>query len=265
MSIVGDPTSPEADDAGGIRRDSPVPLYRQLKELIARDIERGVLAPDDPVGPESELSRRHRVSRITVRQALGELEQEGLITRIVGKGTFVRDRPQPGRQPALAGFGEDIRAMGLTPSYRTLTVDVRAAPELASATLDVPEGAPVTYIERVLLADNRPVAYAESYLPFSVTQRLPVRLDVRVLDERSLYGLLEEAGMVLDRAVEDVEPRRPTPAEAALLELASDELTLDVRRQVFDGEGRTCEFARMLYAGSRYSYRAELRRTGARQ
>jgi GntR family transcriptional regulator len=246
---------------GEIRRDSPIPLYRQLKLLIARDIAQGVLGPNDPVGPESELSRRHNVSRITVRQALGELQQEGLITRIVGKGTFVNDRPRAGRLTRLAGFAEEIRAIGLEPRYETLVVEFREAPSQIATFLQLPARAEVLYIERRLLADDEPVAFARSHLPAELFQGSSIPIDRALLDRRSLYELLEqEAGLVLDRATEEVEPQQAGPAEAELLDLDVGDLLLRVHRRVFDSHGRPLEDVDLLYAGSRYAYRVQISR-----
>jgi GntR family transcriptional regulator len=244
-----------------ITRESPVPLYRQLKALIARDIAEGALAPNDPVGPESELSRRHNVSRITVRQALGELQQEGLITRIVGKGTFVTDRPQAGRLTRLAGFAEEMRALGLTPRYHTFSVESRTAPSHVLEAFGLSQHAKVVTIERLLLADDEPVASAQSYLPEELFRGSAVTLDERMLDERSLYSLLEEAsGVVLHRATEEVAPQRAGPFEADRLGIEEGALLLHVHRRVFDTRGRVCEVVDLRYVADRYSYRVELSR-----
>ena len=246
----------------GIHRDSPVPLYRQLKLLIARDIQEGALRPNDPVGPESELSRRHGVSRITVRQALGELQQEGLITRIVGKGTFVNDRPRAGRLTRLAGFAEEVRALGMSPRYETLIVESRVpSPEVASS-LELSPNARALYVERRLLADDQPVAYARSFLPADLFRTSSVTIDREMLNRRSLYEILEqEAGVTLERATEDVEPKLADESEQRLLDLEPGEVLLHVHRRVFDAQGRTCEDVDLLYAGSRYAYRVQLSRT----
>jgi GntR family transcriptional regulator len=251
-------TLEDASDAE-IRRDSPIPLYRQLKTLIAREIAQGVLGPNDPVGPESELSRRHNVSRITVRQALGELQQEGLITRIVGKGTFVNDRPRAGRLTRLAGFAEEIRALGMVPRYETLVVERRPAPADVAERLQLPARAEVVYVERRLFADDEPVAYARSHLPGELFGTLT--LDRDLLDERSLYDLLEqEAGVVLERATEDVEPVHASATDAEVLDLDEGDLLLRVHRHVFDIQGRPCEDVNLLYVGSRYAYRVQINR-----
>ena len=247
---------------GGIHRDSPVPLYRQLKLLIARDIKEGVLRPNDPVGPESELSRRHGVSRITVRQALGELQQEGLISRIVGKGTFVNDRPRAGRLTRLAGFAEEVRALGMTPRHDTLVVETRVPPPEVASSLELSPNARALYIERRLFADEQPVAYARSYLPADLLPSSSVTIDRETLNRRSLYEILEqEAGVTLERATEDVEPKLADESEQRLLDLEPGEVLLHVHRRVFDAQGRTCEDVDLLYAGSRYAYRVQLRRT----
>lgn len=253
---------PEAEPSGQIKRDSPIPLYRQLKLLIARDIARGVLGPSDAVGPESELSRRHGVSRITVRQALGELQQEGLITRIVGKGTFVTDTPRAGRLTRLAGFAEEVQAKGLTPGYETLCVETRRPSRQVAASLQLTEQDEVVFIERRLLADDVPVAHARSHLPSDLFRGVTSPLDRELFNERSLYDILEqEAGVILELAEEEVAPRRAGPQAAKLLDVDPDDLLLMVHRRVFDFHARPCEHVDLLYVADRYTYRVQLRRS----
>ena len=101
--------------------NSVVPMYRQLADLLRRQIAAGDLGDGDRLPSEAQLGEAHGVSRITVRQALADLERLGLVDRVVGKGTFVRTRPRPiealGR---LSGFGEQARAAGVAAGYLVL-------------------------------------------------------------------------------------------------------------------------------------------------
>jgi GntR family transcriptional regulator len=255
-----DASEMEQLDHDRIRRDDPMPLYRQLKAVIARDIRTGALAPGAPVGPESELSRRFDVSRITVRQALGELQSEGLIVRQVGKGTYVHHEPSPGRQPRLAGFAEDMRSAGSIPSYRVVGITREQPSGEIAAQLDLGPGGQSLAIVRVLLADDAPVAIARSHLPLRLIGELADELDARTLERCSLYDLLEDRlGLALARASESVAPDR-AGQDAALLDVHPSDLVLAVQRQVFDASGRCIEAVGIRYVADRYRYRVELGR-----
>jgi GntR family transcriptional regulator len=250
----------EPTDRDRIRRDDPMPLYRQLKAVIARDIRTGVLAPGASVGPESVLSQRFDVSRITVRQALGELQSEGLIVRQVGKGTYVRQEPSPGRQPRLAGFAEDMRLAGSVPSYRVVSVTREQPSDEIGEQLDLGPGGQSLCIVRVLLADDAPVAIARSHLSLRLIGDLADDLNARTLERCSLYELLEDRlGIVLARASESVAPDHAGP-DATLLDIESSDLVLVVQRRVFDASGRCIEAVGIRYVADRYRYRVELGR-----
>jgi len=91
---------------------SPVPLYTQLKELLRERILDGTYAPHSRMPSESELGKAFDVSRITVRQALGDLQKEGLIFKIHGKGTFVAKPKAFQNVSTLQGLGESMTQMG---------------------------------------------------------------------------------------------------------------------------------------------------------
>jgi GntR family transcriptional regulator len=111
---------------------SPVPLYRQLAELLSAEVRAGRLNPGDRVPSEPELSRSHGIGRPTVRQATDLLVQQGLIERKRGAGTFVRAQAKPVDFSSLAGTLSSFRSSGLDLKVRLLQ---------RIATRGVPEGA----------------------------------------------------------------------------------------------------------------------------
>jgi GntR family transcriptional regulator len=243
-----------------MNRRSPVPLYRQLRALLGEEILTGQLRPGDRLPSESELVSSHGVSRITVRQALQALEVDGLVVRTPGKGTFVGEGRKVARLARLTGFGENIRAVGQTPGYRTLAVTPIIDPVHATRLgLETDDG--MLRIERVLLADGVPVALAESFLPVRLLGNAAAELTPEVLDRSSLYGLVaEKAGLVLARAAEEVEPVAAGSNEAGLLDISEGALLLRVRRITYDPQARAFEDVTIHYCPDRYSFRLELER-----
>jgi GntR family transcriptional regulator len=248
-----------------VSRDSAIPLYRQIREQIEREITSGRLEPGSRVASEGDICRAFGVSRITARQALQELVAEGLLVRVAGKGTFVRMRPRVERLTRLTGFGENMRAIGRRPGYRTLKLETVAANLVVAARLGLRPSEPVVRIARVLLADDEEVALQESHLPARLLGESVAGLTVAALDAGSLYDFLErEAGLRLHRAVEEVEPAVADRAAARALRARPGALLLRVQRLVYEAGGIAVEDVTMLYRADRYRFRLELVRAPSR-
>ena len=105
---------PNAILSESLSLSSDIPLYAQLVGIIKRSISSGALAIGDLLPSEAELCRALNVSRNTVRQAIGELEDEGLVVRKRGKGTFVAD-PNTNRRGVRYSFTTEVSSLGKTP------------------------------------------------------------------------------------------------------------------------------------------------------
>lgn len=145
----------------------PMPLYHQLKLALREEIERGVYKPGDRLPSELELIRQYGISRITVRQALNELEAEGLIVRRHGKGTYVAERRIEQELVRLTDFIEDMQQARLNPSSRVLAFVHEPASLAVARALNLKEGTEVVRVERLRLADERPMALDNTWLPLA--------------------------------------------------------------------------------------------------
>lgn len=244
--------------------ESPVPLYRQVRRAIAARIEDGTLAVGSMTS-EQGLGQEFGVSRITIRHALGELAREGRVIRIPGKGTFVAEPRRLEPQSALTSFSENMDALGLRPSYRTLAStqehpSVEIAEALNTSTDDL-----VLRIQRLLFADGIPMAIMNAHFPARVWKGSRRLFDAERLDQVSLYSTLErDLGIVLWRARETVEAGR-AGHDAGLLDLAPDDLLLLVHRRTVDDSGRPVEYTQLRYRADLYRYSVELFRYGSVQ
>lgn len=242
-----------------IQADSSVPMYQQLARLLRERIERGELRVGDRLPSEAQLGKNFGISRITIRQALAELERDGLVTRVSGKGTFVQQRvPRVERLTALTGFGENMAALGLKPGYRTLRAErERVSPEMADRLQTTTSS--VFVVERVLLADGQPVGKHKSYLPlWIVDQAPPGAFTPETLSQGSMYRYIEQAGARLYRAVETVEPALADADEARDLAIEPSSLVLRVARTVYDPVARPIEHVLLTYNANLYTYRVVL-------
>ena len=245
--------------------DAPVPMYRQLANLIRDRIECGELVRGARIPSEVELGNTYKISRITVRQALSELEWEGFLERAPGKGTFVRrSAGRLERMTRLTGFGENMAGLGRKAGYATLRAGEETVPLEVVARLRLPE-VRAFVVDRVLLTDGRPVGAHLSYLPLWIINGAPTgSLSREALDSSSLYGTIEESGVVLSRAEEIVEPALAGPEDAKKLDIAEGGLVLRVTRTVYDAEEHPLEYVLITYRSDVYTFRQQLYRKDLR-
>ena len=237
-------------------KGSFTPLYHQIEQALRRKIESGELKPGHAIS-ERELSESLSVSRMTTRQALRALREEGLIYTERGRGTFVAEPKMNVHTRQLLGFTEDMRRRGLTPGSRVLSFARRAPKPAVAERLEMAAGEEAFEITRLRLADRIPMAYETCFLPVSLCPRLR-RAEV---ERGSLYQLLEEGyGVRLARADEVLEAACATAREAELLSIRPRAPVLVVERTVYASDERPIEVVRSIYRGDRYQATIQLRR-----
>lgn len=212
MSTLDKAPPPGARPRRSIDRASPLPYYHQLKEILREDI--GALAAGDRLPGDHELCELYGVSRTVVRQAMTDLQYEGVIDRVKGLGTYVAPRrTSQGLVQSLTGLYDDVAALGRTLRSEVRALEVVPADADVAGRLQVPTHSPVIVIERLRFVDDEPWVYTISHVPAELAPDL-VEQDLR---EQSLYGLLEERyGLRLMRSHRTVE------AHSAGSQLAKD-------------------------------------------
>jgi GntR family transcriptional regulator len=225
---------------------SPVPKYHQLRDILLDFIELEG-AVNAPIPSERELSDRHGLSRMTVRQAVDSLVAEGRLYRVPGRGTFVA-RPKMELQVRLASFTEDMRTRGMQSASTTLALErVVATPHLARE-LEIGVGDTVVRIERLRLADDIPMAVEVVHLP----ERVVPNLQQNDLVNTSLYLLLaEKYGVVLTWGEQSIEAGSADAVTAGLLQIAPGGVVLRMRRHSYSDDVRV-EYAQSAYRADRY-------------
>lgn len=171
-----------------IDKNSPIPVYYQLKEDIQSKISQGFWVVGQCIASERELSESYGVSRMTVRQALGELVQEGILIREKGKGTFVCE-PKV-KQEDIMSFSDIVQKAGRELKTKVLEFEVIDIPEELSDTFNYDK---LYRINRLRIVDNEPVASEIVYIPCEYCGYVN-KSDL----EGSLYNLLEEKGYIVE-------------------------------------------------------------------
>lgn len=232
-----------------IDRDSKVPLYYQLTELLLESIRRGDLEPGDMLPTEQQLQEQHDLSRTTVRQALRELELEGLVTRYRGRGTFVTE-PKVTHNPRLS-LTDYLQQKGMNPGWRVLDAEWLAAPSEVAERLDIPAESEAYRLRRLRLADGDPIGYHVAF----VSPDFSGAIDEQALDQggslRYLQRGNELAESMADRFLEAV---GASDVEAQHLGVEPGDPLLLIRRLVVSRDKRPIEDFRGVYRGDRFQY-----------
>lgn len=239
-----------------IDRRSYIPLYVQVKDAVRDVIEGGGAEPGQQLPGEPELCRIFDVSRTVVRQALRDLELQGLIRREKGRGTFVAE-PKLGEAlfQELTGFYEDMAGKGHPPVSRVLTQEVVPATRKIAGFLKIKQGAPVVHIDRLRFVDEDPLVLVSTYLPAS---RCP-GLEAVDFTRRSLYEYLETAyGIVIDRGRRVLEAVPAGDYEAGLLGVKKGAPLILLDSVSYLADGVPIEYYQALHRGDRSRFEVEL-------
>ena len=240
-----------------IYRNSPLPRYFQLKEIMRERIRSGEWKPGELIPSERELSEKYGISRMTARQAITELVNEGLFYREQGKGTFVSQRKITQQLIHLTGFTEDIRARGQRPGTKVLSATMQPADEETAEKLRINPGTPIFRLQRLRLADDEPLAIELSQISFKGCEGL-LEED---LEHNSLYRLLEaKYGLALMEADQELEAGLTGSEEAQLLKISVASPVLFTRRITYSDRNQPIEYAKAVYCGNKYTFYTHMKR-----
>jgi GntR family transcriptional regulator len=236
---------------------SAVPLYSQVRERLRERIADGTYEPQARLPAESEISTIFGVSRITVRQALSDLQKEGVIFKVPGKGTFVA-KPRPSQELArLEGFGEAMSRKGHRIVNRVTGHTLVKASASVAAQLRVAPDSLVTEIRRVRYLDREPVSFEVTYLPTSVGERLRHEN----LAERDIFLILErDYAIPLGHADIQIGAVNALPELAADLCVAPGTALLRIERLTWTLDGQPLDFEYLYVRGDAFEYALRLPR-----
>jgi GntR family transcriptional regulator len=241
--------------------DSNIPYYIQLIEALKEKLGQGEWKPGDRLPSEAELCDLYRVSRTVVRQALREIELDGLILRRKGKGSFVAE-PKISESLAqkLTGFYQDMVERGHEPVTRVLGNAVVPASKQVARSLAIQPGTPVVEIKRLRFVEGEPIVIVTSYLPYELCPQLP-EVD---LTNRSLYEFLEqECGLMIARGRRAIEAVGANEFEAELLQVNQGAPLILLDSVSYLEDGTPIEYYHALHRGDRSRFEVELVRIRA--
>jgi len=238
-----------------VDRNRPEPLYRQVEVALRDRILQGEWSHGAKIPSEEQLCKDYGVSRVTMRQAIRTLVDDGYLERGRGRGTFVREPTLTAGVRGLNSFSEEMRALGLDPGGRVLSIEVVRAEEAVAERLDIEIDDSVVQIRRLRTGDGRPIGVQTSSLP---AKRFP-GLEREDLNDRSLYAVLaEKYGVWMTEAHETFWVAKVGKADADLLQVGRGACAFRVERVAVD-DTAAIEFTASLMRGDRYRMQWVLR------
>lgn len=248
-------------DVERIDRRSAAPMYDQLRRLLVDTIARDGLQPGDALPGEHRLCETYGISRTVVRQALAQLEHEGAVERVKGKGTFVaRPRTSESLVHTLIGLYDEVDRRGGHVHSDVLRHERTAADATVAAALEVPVGAPVVVLERLRSVDGDAWSLSTTWMPDDIGA-LTLGIDLR---ENSLYRLLAGHGIRGTHGVRSAEATVATHEQAQHLGVSAGSALLRLRSVSRDDSGRPIEFFIAYHRGDRSRFEFRLGEEHAR-
>src|SRR5574340_1673745 len=233
----------ETTRAGGI------PVYVRIRETLRDDITSGLLKRGDRLPPEQELATKFSVSRMTIRESLEDLVDEGLLYRRHGVGTFVAFPHLQRDHTRLTSFFDKAEEEGVEVRAELLSLEVMTAKAVVARALDLPPGSRVIRIKTLRYANNVPITVHEAYVP----QKLFANIVNENLEHQHLWTLIEKCGYKVKRAVQRLEARDADKELAALMKVKEGSPILFKERTVYAADGTPVEFTYCYNRGDAYS------------
>ena len=224
-----------------------MPQYRTI-ELALRARLLG-MRPGDRLPSDADLCREFGVSRMTARNAMQGLAEDGLVQRIPGLGSFVVEAPSHRYADRLTAFSHEMRRLGRVPSSHLLAREIRPATDAEASALQLKPAESVVVVRRVRLADGVPIA-SETAVLARRTADVVMGAD---LESGSLHEALGRAGLQLRRGQATISAEAATAEDARLLGVSETEALLVERRVIADVHGRPVETTESRYPGDRYA------------
>lgn len=237
-----------------VDQSSPIPLYHQVTTILRHRIAQGVYVPGVPLPPENDLCQEFEVSKSTLRQAVGELVQAGLVTRGRGRGTFVLPDALKLSGQRFAGSLADLRQEVERSGVREIEIErsVPLPPRIGEA-LGLPE-ARGTIVRRTRTMDGKPFAFTTNYLP-DTYGRLITKAGLR---RGSMLELLEQGGVKVTGAVQSIRAEIAGSDVGRRVELSPDAPVLFAERVMHGAGGEPLEIVQTWYRGDAYEYTVRL-------
>jgi GntR family transcriptional regulator len=246
----------------------PLPKYHQIYLVLREQLHEGLY--DTGLPGEFALMGQFDVARVTIRRALSQLADEGLIQREPGRGTrrvtqpssgakVVRSRSAGEQRARLTGLLENLVTMGLRTKVKVVSVQTLGAPADVAQALQFGPGTLVQKAERIRSTVEGPLSHITTWVP----ETIACAFGKRELAKKPILLLLEESGVKVGRAEQTISARLADVSIARHLDVSVGSALLAVRRLIYDQDERPIQWLHGLYRPDRYEYQMQLSRVGS--
>lgn len=248
MALIAERNPDETGEYMYIDKKSPIPVYYQLKSLISEKIEKSEYAEGSLIPSERELSDLLSISRMTVRQALNNLVQEGVLYREKGIGTFVSKSKI--EQKNIMSFSDTVSKKGMIPSTKILYFGKEEPGETVKSVLGLKDNQIIYNVKRLRMANNIPVGIEQDFIPEMYCPGLE-KYDLTT----SLYRILREDFKHIIKYMDNaVEAGKPSKEEKDLLNMTSGIPVLKIKSLMHTESGINLFYERSVYRSDEYKY-----------
>ena len=220
--------------------NASMPLYQQIAEILAVAIRSGTYQPGDKLLSENELCREYSVSRMTVRLALNQLQQRGLVYSVHGKGTFVKEPSLPHNMRKIVGFSETMRRRGQ---------NGHTVIESSGITQDPPVEGFTVSLNLIGYAENTPLTYYCSYLKPERAEKMIKAAEAWAAEGKafSTYELYRDMDRKPARVEQELRAVNANASVAKVLKIAKGRAIMVVLSYYYDESGALLEFKQAYY------------------
>lgn len=244
----------ERGDSTMIEHESAIPLYQQIENDIKQKIMTGEYQAGQMLPSESKFCEMYQVSRVTIRNAITDLVDQGILIRKHGKGTFVENQKITSNLVTFSGFTTTCRENNLRINTHILCVRRQEASMYDIRTLQLEEGDDIIYIKRIRYADGHPVIIEHVHLPY---QEYSFLLE-EDLEDRSLYDTLEKhTGANPENYCHTticLEASGATPEEALFLKLQPGNPLFILKETIISDVGHPIHWTKQIMSGNYFKF-----------
>ncbi|SHE80535.1 GntR family transcriptional regulator [Marinitoga hydrogenitolerans DSM 16785] len=241
-----------------IDRNSPIPLYYQIKEQLKNYIELNKLPAHTLLPTEDELSKKYSVSRLTVRNAMKELINEGIIYRIQGKGTFVSEKKLITDLTSLKGFNDEMESIGKKTKAKVLFNGFILPDAKVVKIFKLKKNQKVLLLSRIRFEGNIPRAIENAYLNISAYPEL-IEIKEKDMSNLSLYKLLKDKFQIFPtHAKEEIEIIHANKKISKILNIKENDCVLSIIRLTSSQDNIPFEYVESKYKKDNFKLRITL-------
>ncbi|GIP22217.1 GntR family transcriptional regulator [Paenibacillus sp. J22TS3] len=236
--------------------DYQSPMYLQLREIIRTKIEDGEFPPGTAIPTEHELAKTYGINRLTVRNGISSLVNEGLLKRIQGKGVFVLGEKREHDLETLEGFSQMVRKKNANPSFQILTKSLRNAEHKYSKIFNIQPGEQIFYIKRVDYIDNEPYSLEEIYIPHHVFPQLG-DIDLTIF---SVYEIYDFYNIEISYSQQTLDLTQLDQSDARFLDIDSSAPLLLFTNTSYNDADTVIEYSRSYTRPDKANYKVHFKR-----